>query len=501
MAFGDWFATRRVRHGATAGVVVLATGGLLLLHADAAPEAYTVLAPHPMAVSPRFATPPALATPGLSLPPTGPDTVSFVGPHVHGTLALSNSRTLAGARAPFYADLTVSADGSLTERAPLAMVIVLDTSGSMEGEKLREAKSAVKELVRKMRDEDNIAFVRYSDRAEVVEPLRRVGDVRGELAARIDRLSADGGTAIPLGLETGIDALNQGLARAEPGDQARVRRVVLVSDGLDSSRPRSERLARASAWNGVTVSSMGIGLDFDEAYMGGLALAGHGNFGFVNDGPTLSAFLQRELVETATTVAQATTAHLHLPDGVRFVRSTGADVEVNGREVDLRFGSIYADEAKRVLLQLSTDLPAGAIASLTGSLTWTGAGGIATDAVIPQLQVVATSDTADVDRSRNPTVYARVASVEASERQVEAAAAYGSGDGARAATLIQRNIAALKSASVAAPGPVASALARQASSYADAIQEFKAAPASMSGKAAAKRVAADNLANSAKSAF
>jgi Ca-activated chloride channel family protein len=508
MTIGDWFATRRVRHGATAGVVVLATGGLFLLHANAAPEPYTVrpVYPYPnpgdqspMAPPPRFATPP----PGMAvaLPPMGPDTVQFAGPHVHGTFAVSNGRALAGTGQPLYADVTVNSDSAGdAEHAPLAMVIVLDTSGSMEGEKLREAKSAVKELVRNMRDEDDIAFVRYSDHAEVIEGLRRVGDVRQELGARVDRLTADGGTAIPLGLQAGIAELEQGLARMEHGGD-RVRRVVLVSDGLDSSRPRSEQLAKASAWKGVTVSSMGIGLDFDEAYMGGVARAGHGNFGFVNDGPTLTAFLKRELVETATTVAQNTTVHLHLPDGVRFVKSTGADADVHGRDVDLRVGAIYADDAKRVLLQLTTDLPPGAVADFNGSLTWKGAGGGAAEATIPQLSVAATPDAAEFARSRNETVFGRVASVEASERQLEAAEAYAVGDSARANSLIQRNIAALKSASMAAPAPVASALAKQSMSYEETMRDFQAPPMSTSGKVAAKRAAASNMANSAKAAF
>ncbi len=509
MALGNWFATRKVRHGATAGVVVLATGGLFLIHANAAPQPWAPYTPQfQYQPQPRFASPPPPAlntgvtpTP-VPLAPPGPDTVHFSGPHLHGTLAVSDARALAGQGQPFYADVTVAAEASEGEHSPLAMVVVLDTSGSMEGEKLREAKSAVKELVRNMRDDDDIAFVHYASRAEVVEPLSRVGDVRQELAARVDRLTADGGTAIPLGLQAGMDELEKGLARSDRRDEGRVRRIVLVSDGLDSSRPRSELLAKTSAGKGVTVSSMGIGLDFDEAYMGGVARSGHGNFGFVNDGPTLTAFLKRELVETATTVAQNTTVHLRLPDGVRFVKVTGADAEVHGRDVDLRVGAIYADEAKRVLLQMTTDLPPGAMADFRGSLTWKGAGGAAAEATIPQLSVQATTDTAEVARLRNEAVFGRVVSVEASEKQLEAAQAYANGDGDKARRLIQENIASLGFASKSAPAPVARALAAQSFSYDQTMQEFgHARPSSDVGKVAAKRAAASNMANAAKSAF
>jgi len=497
MVFGNWFATRKVRHGATAGVVVLATGGLFLLHANAATQGnvgtgYDV--PSPVAVGNVFATPP--------LPVAGPDTVTFSGPHVRGTMAVSGAHALAGDGQPLYADITLTPDASAGEHAPLALVIVLDTSGSMEGEKLREAKSAAKELIRNMRDDDEVAFVHYASEAEVVQPLARVGAVRELLASRIEGLSASGGTAIPLGLAAGVNALQSGLLRSERGTDGRVKRVVLVSDGLDSSRPRSEFLAQDSAEKGITVSSMGIGVDFDEAYMGGVARSGHGNFGFVNDGPTLTAFLQRELVETATTVAQSTTVHLHMPEGVRFVKATGASADVHGRDVDLKVGALYADTAKRVLVQMTTDLAAGKTADFSGSLTWKTVGGGGAEATNPQLEVLASADANDVARNRNETVFARVTSVEASERQVEAAQAYADGNQQRANDLIQTNVRMLKKAAMAAPAPAASALSAQSLSYESTMASFgSSAPSSTSGKIAAKHAAASNMANSNKSAF
>jgi len=489
MVFRSWFATRRIRHGATAGVIALATGGLFLLHASAAPG--------PSAHPPSPVTPPPTIPP-LSIAPNavgGPNAVTFSGPHVRGTLAVSDTSVLADVDQPFYADVTLTADSGADDHAPLALGIVLDTSGSMEGEKLREAKIAVKKLVHDMKDDDEIAFVHYSDTAEVVQPLTAVREVRARLGARIDALTADGGTAIPLGLAAGMRALD-----AETGN--RVRRIVLVSDGLDSSRPRSEQLAHRGAEKGITVSSMGIGLDFDESYMGGVARAGHGNFGFVNDGPTLTAFLQRELHETATTAAQNTLVHLHMPDGVRFVRATGADASVQGADVDLRVGALFANEARRVLVQMATDLGSGRAARLTSSVTWGLVGGGQAEAAVPPIELVATTSQDDVLRGRNETVFARVTSVEASERELEAAQAYASGDTTRATGLIQRNLRALKTAASAAPAPVAAALRAQSDSYGETMHQFAAAPPmSAPGRIAAKSAAAHNVANAGASAF
>jgi Ca-activated chloride channel family protein len=494
MVVRDWFATRRIRHGATAGVVALATGGLFLLRASAAPGAH----PAPQGPAPSPPTPVLVSPLPGPVGPTGavgPTEVSFSGPHVAGTFAVSDARVLAGRDQPFYADITLRAESRPEAHAPLALVVVLDTSGSMEGEKLREAKDAVKGLVRDMNDDDEIAFVHYSDTAEVVQPLTAVREVRGRLPARIDALRADGGTAIPLGLAAGMRALD-----GETGN--RVRRIVLVSDGLDSSRPRSESLARKSAEEGITVSSMGIGLDFDESYMGALARSGHGNFGFVNDGPTLTAFLQRELVQTATTTAEGTIVHMHLPDGLRFVKATGADAELHGSDVDLRVGALFANEAKRVLVQMASDLGAGRTADFRSSVTWQTVAGARAEASVPELDIVGTADADEVAHGRNETVLARATSVEASERELEAAQAYAGGDTGRAQDLIQSNMMALRHAAAAAPAAVARALVAQSASYDQTRREFgRVAPSSAGGRGAAKAAAANNMANADRSAF
>ena len=493
MLLRSLFATRRIRHGAAAGVAVLASGGLFLLHANAAPTNH----PHPYEPTIEPIAEPVV-TPFATPPPeraSGPTTVDFSGPHVRGTFALSNARVLAGQDQPLFADVTLTAEPNGVEHAPLALVIVLDTSGSMEGEKLAEAKAAVKGLVRDMHDNDEVAFVRYSDDAQLVQPLSLVSEVRRRLIARVDGLTADGGTAIPLGLAAGLRALD--------GDVGgRVRRVVLVSDGLDSSRPQSERIARVNFDKGITISSMGIGLDFDQAYMGGVARAGHGNFGFVNDGPTLASFLQRELDETATTTAESTVVHLHLPDGVRFVNATGADAVLNGRDVSLKVGALFAQEAKRVMIEMAASTGAGGALDFNESVTWQSVGGGQGHATVPQIEVLCTTDPSAVAAGRNESVLGRAASVAASERQMEAAEAYSNGDARRAASLIQKNVVALREAAVNAPAPMARALAAQESSYQGTMDTFAhAAPQSSMGRIAAKASAASNQANAAAAAF
>jgi Ca-activated chloride channel family protein len=403
---------------------------------------------------------------------------------------LSHSSVLPGSQ-ELFADIRLVADSSsqASERAPLAMTVVLDTSGSMQGEKIERAKESCLELLRDMRDNDEISFVRYSDTAELIQRLARVGSVRSWLAGRIRSLQADGGTNIPRGLAAGLETL-----RAASRD--RVERLVLVSDGLDGSRAEAERMASGSFEHGVSISSLGIGLDFDESYMGGVARAGHGNFAFVQDASTLASFLRRELEETAHTTVENTTVHLKLPAGVRLVRATGADARGEDSSVDLKIGSMYAGEERRVLVELATNLRDGETRDVEGDVAWLRVGGGSGEARIPRVVVMGSNDRTRVENGRDGAVLARAASVAASERQLQAAQAYVRGDTAGAQNLIRLNLSNLRGAASAAPKDMAQLLHQQEQSYEATQRVFTSSPpTSTTGKAQAKAATVSNMNN------
>jgi Ca-activated chloride channel family protein len=392
-----------------------------------------------------------------------------------------------------YAELDLRADPAerRVERAPLSIAVVLDTSGSMGGDKIQDAKRACAQLVRDMRDDDEIAFVRYASDTELVQPLARVGQVRQVLLARIDALQASGGTNIPPALAQAMNALSD-------AGKGRVRRVVLASDGLDASRALAQQYAKNSAEKGVTVSSMGIGLDFDEGYMGGLARAGHGNFGFVKDGPSLATFLHRELEETATTTVEGVVARVHLPEGVRFVRANGADGRLLGPgELQLEVGSLFAGDERRIIVELGVSAGAGERRAFEGSVAWSAVGGDTATARFGGLALSGSTDALAVEAGRDGAVLANAVSVVASYREIEAAEAYQRGDTARAQALIEGNVQDLNAAATAAPA-AAPALAAQARAYEGDRRAFAAPPSSDQGRAAAKAAAAKNLANDAR---
>lgn len=423
----------------------------------------------------------------FSFPSGGKNSVAFSGPGVHGTLSLSQGKVLAGRTNSMYAELRVSADAATgpSVHAPTSLAVVLDTSGSMSGGKLEDAKQSILKLLDRMHDDDEIALVRYADSSEVIQPLARVGNVRSALASRIRTLDVSGGTNIPGGLAAGLRAIDDAA-------RGRVRRLVLVSDGLDATRAQAERLARESFQNGITVSSLGIGLDFDESYMGGVAQTGHGNFAFVKEGENMARFLERELDQTAQTTVERASVGIALPPGLRVVSVNGASADTSGSFVNLQLGALFAGDERRVILELVSDGTPGELAT---SATFVRVGGGTETTQVPALAFVASNDAGDVDRSRDGAVYASAVSVLASKRQLEANDAYAHGDVSKARRLTTANEAALAEAIGAAPA-AAPALAAQQNAYAQQRSVFgTVAPSSARGKEAAKSGTASDLDN------
>jgi Ca-activated chloride channel family protein len=274
-----------------------------------------------------------------------------------------------------------------------------------------------------------------------------------------------------------------------------------VSDGLDSTRAQAERLASDSAERGITVSSMGIGLDFDESYMSSIARDGHGNFAFVNDGAALASFLTRELHEASSTTVENATVRLELPRGMRFVRAIGAAAQVDGDAVVLKMGSLFAGDERRSVVELTTNLAADAVGRVGTEALWHRVGGGDADVHAADLSLAATLDPAEVRRGEDGSVLASATSAISSQRELEAAEAYARGDQVRAQQLIQQSIGALSRAAAAAPAPAAAKLERQAKAYDDHLKAFSAPPSSDFGKRAAKAAASTESSNLGRSSY
>ncbi len=156
----------------------------------------------------------------------------------------------------------------------VGLVLVLDTSGSMEGRKIQLAREAAIATLETLRLADRFGVVAVSDDARWL--IRPEEDLPREAAvARIARLAAGGGTNLFPGIARARDAL-----RPLP---VGVRHVVLLSDGHDANVRDWRSLAEEMARERITLSTIGIGEEFDPRLLTSLAGWGGGTFDFTDD--------------------------------------------------------------------------------------------------------------------------------------------------------------------------------------------------------------------------
>ena len=105
---------------------------------------------------------------------------------------------------------SISAIGETLDRSvPLNLCLILDHSGSMRGRSLDNVKKAACLLVDRLSEQDRLSIVVFDHRAKVLVPNQVIAE-RDYIKQQINRLSADGGTAIDEGLRLGIEELAKG---------------------------------------------------------------------------------------------------------------------------------------------------------------------------------------------------------------------------------------------------------------------------------------------------
>lgn len=326
-------------------------GALALAAAVVAPELRARRAAPPTPEAPPIPQPETPAEP----PPTPTQLGSLV-----VEAGLDRTALLRGVAEDRYLTITVRAPDDVGEetRRPLALAVALDASGSMlAAGKIDHARAAAKHLVGQLDETDQFGLVAFSDDATTVVPMGRVFEPAA-LQAAIDRVPVRGGTNLFAGLERGRDDLG----RAQGAD--RLSRLILLSDGQATAGitdPESlKRLASQIRAQGVTVSTIGLGADFNEDLLAEMADLGGGTYAYVNHPKVLSTVFNEELRRSASVVARGVALEVRLPDGVQLLETLGwtAHPSANGVTVDL--GDVYAGETRKIVMRVKARAPVAA---------------------------------------------------------------------------------------------------------------------------------------------
>ena len=237
-------------------------------------------------------------------------------------------------------------------RMPVNVAFVIDRSGSMQGMPIAQAREAAIMAVNRLLPTDIASVVIFDNRIDVLAPAQPVADP-AHFADLIRQVGARGSTAIHGGVLAGAAEV------AKNRDARRLNRVVLLSDGqanVGPSRPEEfAALGRLLLSQGISVSTIGLGLGYNEDLMLQLARASDGNHAFAREPTDLVQIFNKEFDDVLGSCAQTVSIDIELKAGIKPVRALSRDGTIDGQRASFTLNQVYAATEHYVLLEVELD--------------------------------------------------------------------------------------------------------------------------------------------------
>jgi Ca-activated chloride channel family protein len=243
---------------------------------------------------------------------------------------------------------------AVARQAAVNFGMVLDRSGSMDGAKIENLKRAVMQVIDTLNAEDTISVAVFDETAEVIVPFSRVDD-KTELKNRIEAIRVQGGTAMSSGLQAEAAEIRKGLA------PDRVTHLVLLTDGQTwGDEDQCRELARQLGADGVRITALGLGDEWNEQLLDDLAAATQGTADYIADPKDIDKYFRAATVAAQSTAVRNARLLLRLAQGVNpravyratpMISNLGYK-PIGEREVNVDLGDIQSDPGASVLVEL-----------------------------------------------------------------------------------------------------------------------------------------------------
>lgn len=376
--------------------------------------------------------------------PRNPATSStWIGASAEGEMLLASTRdTFLGV----WVDVP---DTRPSVRPPMDVALVIDTSGSMAGAKIENARNAASTLVKNLKDGDIVALDSFSDRAQtLIPPTKLDQEARARILQAIARLQPTGSTNMFDGLTMGESQVAQAPATHS------VRRVVVISDGIANVGPSSPETLGAIAQRGLKfqaqVTSLGVGNDYDERTLDALAVNSSGRLYHLSEPKEMATILKGELDLLDQTMASAAFVEIVPAPGVQLAGADGVRADFGGDgSLRIPLGALHSGQHREALVRVRLTDPEAfegsshPLASVRLRFHDTTDGGLErVQEVVARTQL--TRDETQVASTANSRTKAIVAIQETAKAQVQAAQRLNDGDFSNADKELARAEASLQ---------------------------------------------------------
>ncbi len=233
------------------------------------------------------------------------------------------------------------------------MIIVFDRSGSMsEAKKMPYAKAAIWDVLGRLNDNDRFALVSFANHAIVQSPLVNVTSANRTYLNNVVRsINAAGGTNMGDGLNAALNLLTN-------NSSERARKILLLSDGqanqgITDPMQLAQLASRATQY-GAVLSTIGMGLGFNETLMAKLADHGMGHYSYLEELSGLGAILARDLDDTRNIYANRSTVEMILGDGVKLIDAGGYPItQLGSSTVRITTGQMLSNTQKHFVMSFN----------------------------------------------------------------------------------------------------------------------------------------------------
>lgn len=237
---------------------------------------------------------------------------------------------------------------------PLNFCLVLDRSGSMQGEKLARMKQATRRVIETLTPDDIVSLVIFDDTVQVVVPATPATD-KAALLARVDTIEEAGGTAMSLGLQAGQAEIQKHL------DDQRIAHMLVLTDGQTwGDEDTCRTIAQGLGAQRVRLTALGLGTEWNEKLLDDLAELTGGMSDYIAEPGQIDSFFQRTVQTAQGTAVREARLLLRLvrdvtPRAVHRATPTIANLgyqPIGQNEVEVKLGDMAYGGGSSLILDL-----------------------------------------------------------------------------------------------------------------------------------------------------